>query len=92
MPAYAYPILIRRENLQVHFLEERLIESDRLTLADLQFAGADKFTVSEAEDQAGYLVSVSRSRLETDEERDLRVAREEAYMAEYRRRQAARFQ
>lgn len=88
MPAYAYPIKINREKQIIHFDEEREIESNSLTLAALQFIGDDPFSVHENE-WGGYTISVSRSRLETDVECHTRVAREESYMAEYRKRHPA---
>ncbi len=85
MPAYAYAIEIKRQNLPIRYDEIVEIEKDALTLADLGFVGEAPFSVREKE-CGGYTVSVSRTRYETDDERDARVAREEAYMAEYNRR------
>jgi hypothetical protein len=84
--SYAYPIQINREALRIHHEEVREIPQDYLTLADLQFVGADSFVVQERDSPGGWIVRVSRSRLETFQERDTRVAGEVAYMAEYYRR------
>lgn len=87
MPAYAYPITIRRNKLTIQFDELVKIENDSLTLSDLQFVGDDSFSIHAGElGEPSYTVSVSRSRLETDDELAARVTREESYMAEYHRR------
>jgi hypothetical protein len=85
MPAYAYPITVHRSRLQVRFEDVKEFDSDFLTLADLQFVGEDSFYVN-ARDNGGYRITVSRSRLETVEERNSRVAKEESYMTEYLKR------
>lgn len=89
MPAYAYAIQIKPKKQVVTFNEEREFQSNSLTLSDLAFVGDDPFSVHEHE-WSGYTISVARTRLETDEERDTRVARERAYMEEYTRRQTAK--
>jgi hypothetical protein len=80
-----YPIVIKREKQIVRFDEVVKIEDNGLTIAALQFVGEDRFTVF-SDNYDGYIIRVQRTRLETDEERDARVSREEAYMAEYHRR------
>lgn len=93
MPPYAYPIKINREKQVIRFHEHKGIESNSLTLEDLQFVGQDKFSICEKEVETGigcypegYIITVYRSRLETDEEYNKRIASEEAYMAEYNKR------
>ena len=92
MPAYAYPIKIKKARQTIHFDETKRLENDCLTLADLQFVGADDFSICLPDDDwaTGYIVNVSRTRLETDEERNNRVQKEESYMAEYTRRHPAK--
>jgi hypothetical protein len=85
MPAYAYPITIHREKQRVQYDETAIIEANSLTLKDLEFVGPDSFSVQEQE-WGGYVITVSRSRMETDAERESRVAREESYMTEYNKR------
>ena len=84
MPPYAYPIKIDRKRQKIAFQENKTFEN-MLTLADLKFVGNDPFSVDR--DGHGYHeITVYRNRLETDQERDIRVAREESYMKEYNRR------
>jgi hypothetical protein len=90
MPAYLYPITIKRNHQTICYEETKTIENDRLTLKDLAFVGEDKFMVEELSRQEGYCITAFRSRKETDSERDFRVAGEEAYMAEYTRRKELR--
>lgn len=88
MAAYAYAIQVKPDHQTIIFEESKTIENDALYLADLAFIGADMFSIHERDwrDGGGYLISVRRSRLETDQERDDRVTRERAYMAEFLRR------
>lgn len=88
MPAYAYAIGIKRARQRIKYTDEIRIEKDTLTLAELAAIGDDEFAIIEHDwrEGGGYTFSVSRSRLETDEERDARVSREEAYMTEYNKR------
>ena len=93
MPAYAYPIQIRPHHLSVGFEEIRTIDDRNfLTLEDFAFIlPGDVFFVGAGGEDGwgcGYVITVRRTRLETDAERDTRVARETAYMQEYTRRQA----
>lgn len=85
---YLYPITIKPEHQSVHYEQTVEINDNALTLAALAFVGTDTFSIQcgDSIHDAPYTVSVSRTRLETDEERDLRVARETSYMDEYRRR------
>jgi hypothetical protein len=95
MPAYAYSIKINRNRERIYFDETVRIESDSLALADLAFVGDDFFTICEGEAEtgigcfaSGYVIRVSRSRMETDDEMNTRISRGESYMAEYNRRKA----
>ena len=85
MPPYAYPIKIDRNRQKIVFQENKTFEN-MLTLADLKFVGNDPFDVTrDAYDY--HEITVYRTRLETDQERDIRVAQEESYMKEYNRHQ-----
>lgn len=95
MPAYAYPIKINRKREKVCFDEIKEIDSNSLTLKDLEFVGEDCFSITEnkwrqsEESQFppdGYTISVSRARPETDEEMNYRISRAESYMVEYNKR------
>ena len=90
MPAYAYPIKVNRRRQTIQFDETKRIESDSLILEDFKFVGDDAFSISLPDDwggfNSGYIISVSRSRLETIEERNNRIAKEESYMVEYNKR------
>jgi hypothetical protein len=79
MPAYAYPITIDRRFKKINFDEIREFDSDLLTLEDLQFCGDDPFSISKKDwrDGGGYILNVSRTRKETEEERSIRIARAE---------------
>ena len=72
MPAYAYPIKIRKNKQWFYFDEIHELESNLLTLEALQFVGNDAFSICPPAEgfNSGYVINVSRSRLETDEERD----------------------
>ncbi len=48
--------------------------------------GEDSFAIDPIEGSAGCKVTVERKRLETDSEMAARVAKEEAYMEEYNKR------
>lgn len=93
MAAYAYPIKINRRKERIDYSEEKIIESDEITLDDLSFVGKNSFSVypNEADSgigtfSRGYRIVVHKSRMETDVERDKRVSKEESYMAEFNRR------
>ena len=88
MPAYAYPISINRDNVEIRTEEVQHILSESLTLDMLQFVGTDEFFIESREwrDGGGYIVTVMRVRRETDAERDARVVKQDAYMVEYNRR------
>ncbi len=85
MGAYMYPIEINRKRQTIAFQEIKELENDSLTLEDLQFVGDDCFSVEPGEFR-GHIVIVSRNRLETDNEFETRIAREESYMTEYNKR------
>ena len=88
MPPYAYPIRIRRKPQPV--LRHDAKEFETLSLAILQpFVGDLGFDVTEAGAWGGYIISVTRSKLETPEECASRVAREVEYMKEFKKRKAA---
>ena len=89
MPAYAYPIKIERERKTFTYYDTHEFNADELTVSDLQaIAGDNPFTV-EREEECGvyYIIDVKKQRVESDEEYDKRIKKQEAYMAEYERRQ-----
>lgn len=98
MPAYAYRIIVKKQKQRVNDNKTFIIEGDSLTLDALREAGiaeGETFSISETTHNSGiesysegYEINVQRTRLETKEERDTRVAKEESYMAEYNRRKA----
>jgi len=87
--AYYAPIQIKRKPQTVHWQETKTYgQEDSLSLALLRpFVGPDCFDI-EPNSYNGYDVTAYRTRPENREEVAARVAKEEAYMAEYRRRQA----
>lgn len=97
MPAYAYPIQIKRKRQTIRFEEKVKLTEDWLTLPTLAFVGNDTFSICETEHDSGtgtytsgYTVTVNRQRPETDDEMNTRIASEESYMREYERRKALR--
>ncbi|UYZ60067.1 hypothetical protein [Hymenobacter latericus] len=89
MPAFAYPIKINRSKEVIPATFTEYTDSTRLTLKELEpIVGANPFSVSE--DTSGYRIEVYATRLETDEEYNARISRQEAYMAEYNRRKQAK--
>lgn len=85
MPAYAYPITVKTSRLKVSYIDTVDVDG-QLTLEALAFAGDDSFDVYPCEFGSGYIVMVSRSRLETKAECTSRVAKELQYMEEYNKR------
>jgi len=96
MPAYAYPIIIKREPQLVRFQKEIELGSGSdgvLTLAKLREYGVTEehaFWTRETDEglYSTTLLIISGARLETPEELKIRVEKEEAYMAEYNKRKA----
>lgn len=87
MPAYAYPITVRRTRQTIKWEETK--DFDSLSLEILQpFVGDEDFSVIQLDWQegGGYRIGVTRSRKETIEEYAARLAREVAYMKEYNKR------
>ena len=93
MRPYAYSIPIRRKPQTIHWRASKDFET--LSLEILRpFVGDGAFEIEETNWNAGqgdgYRVTVRRSRLETPEECKSRVSGEVAYMAEFKKRKAAR--
>jgi len=88
VPAYAYPIRVDKELKTIRFDEVKTLDDSGITLDDLKFTKGDVFSIEE-QDWGGYIISVSRSKLETLKQRDIRVRKEESYMEEYNRRHTA---
>lgn len=87
MPPWAYPIIIQRDRQRINYTETKRISASNLFLDDLIFVGDNGFEIDRSEfDSDDWTITVYRHRLETGEERDRRVAEEEAYMTEYNRR------
>ena len=90
MPAYAYPIVIKREKQEVKDQREITLESRLFTLQDLRnhVAEGEMFSIDKMEGYFGdaIILTVYKTRLETDEELRARVESEEKYMEEYNKR------
>lgn len=95
MGAYAYPITINRKRKRIN-TQRRVPKPESLTKAWIVENCADDecFEVESGTFSDGEYVEITPcvvfygSRLETNEEYQKRIAREEAYMAEYNRRKA----
>lgn len=88
MPAYAYPITIKRKKQLISF-DERHEIAPPLTLELLAPIVEDNaFTIQEDDAQFSnsYILTVHKSRLETDEEQTARIDKEKRYMIEYKKR------
>jgi len=84
MGPYAYPIQIKKEKQSINFQETKTFET--LTIKELSpFVGEFPFDI-EQDRYDFYEVTVYKSRLETIDERDIRVQGEENYMVEYNKR------
>jgi hypothetical protein len=91
MPAYAYPIQIKREPQKVKYQKQFELESALLTLSELRkyVSEDEQFAINEeGEPPFGdkIVLHVYGYRMETNEELRTRVAKEEAYMEEYNKR------
>jgi hypothetical protein len=81
-----YAITINRKKEVVNIPFTKTIEDGPLTVKQLaKIAGEHPFDV-EQDNYDRYVVKVHATRLETDLEQAARVAKEEAYMVEYKRR------
>lgn len=94
MPEDEKPIQIKRSRQTVSYEESRTVDgSTLLTLKDLEWIGGDAFSVKAPDpEEEGYcggcvVITVYRSREETDEEMQTRIAREEHYVSDYISRQ-----
>lgn len=89
MPAYAYPVKINKNRKRIEFTEIKQIEHN-LTLDKLQLINVDgdSFDAEPWEIGNGYTITIYRSRAETIEERNSRVAGEISYMEEYNKRKS----
>lgn len=86
MPPYAYPITINLDRQIVKYSVDHKIYEDPLTLKILtRIVGDNEFSIENV-DYKEYDVTVFKTRYETDEEMNSRIAREQAYMNEYNRR------
>lgn len=83
-----YPIKIERLPQYILLEEYHVFPSNKFRLSDLNFVGDRSFTIEqiESDGSSGCVVTVERVRLETDLEVAARVAKEEAYMKEYNKR------
>lgn len=84
---YAYPIIID-ENKKIIKYPVKITLSEYITLAKLsEYLGVDEnFSISLNTKNCFskvYEIEIIRTRLETDEERDTRVAQEKLYMENY---------
>jgi len=85
MGAYMYPIKIHREKINVQTEEVVILDGPYLSLSILQFVGDSLFDAEERPG-VGYKITVYRNREETNKELSVRIAKQEAYMAEYNKR------
>lgn len=91
MPAYMYPIVIKKDRQKVRYTKDIELDNDGvLTLSILRtYVNEDEcFSIVEKRSVMGcaYLLRVSGQRLETKDECTARVEKEEKYMAEYNKR------
>lgn len=91
MPAYAYPINIKRDRQKVRYVKEIELDSNILTLDMLSklIAKDERFSITETH-EGGTTLTIIGDRLETDEELTQSVQKEERYMAEYNRRKQSK--
>lgn len=93
MPAYAYPI-------KINYNKEKIAEYHRVKLPDggitvsllKEIVGDNTFVISNEEEHfwENQFICWTTYREETDEEQEVRIAKEEAYMVEYNKRKAIR--
>jgi hypothetical protein len=88
MPAYMYPIVIKREPQKVRYTKEIELKSDSLTLAKLRklVTEEETFSISQEENSiygSKTVLYIHGERLETDKELKTRVLKEEIYMRNY---------
>jgi hypothetical protein len=90
MPAYAYPITIKRERQKVRYSKTIELDDHVLTLGILSklVTPDERFCIVETDEglYSRTILSISGFRLETDEELADRVKKEESYMIEYNKR------
>lgn len=92
MPAYAYPIKIDRNRKIFTENVYHTLSDEWMTLADIKdLVGDNRFSIEagceENVVEQSIILCVEKERVETDEEYESRIQQEEAYMAEYERRQ-----
>lgn len=92
MPAYAYPIKVDRNRKIFTENVYHALSDELMTLADIKdLVGDNRFSIEagceENVVEQSVILCVRKEREETDEEYESRIQREEAYMAEYKRRQ-----
>lgn len=92
MGAYAYPIIIKREPQKVRYTRTVALDSHVLTVAKIASLVKENeyFSVTELENYS-YELIISGDRLETQDELNYRVAKEEKYMAEYTKRKQNKY-
>jgi len=88
MGKYMYPIKINREPLEISYHHEIILEDGILSLVELKqhVSESEKFTIIEKEGNHFLGVTVLvvyGKRLETPEETQMRVKKEEEYMKGY---------
>ena len=93
MPAYAYPIQIKRERQKVRYHKSIKLENEGIfTIDELSklVTHDERFSIVEREYNSMFgkdiFLSITGERLETDEELNARIEKEEKYMAEYNKR------
>lgn len=87
MGAYMYPIVIKREPQKVRYSKEIALGNSVLTLAKLRehVSEDDIFSIYQTDEglYSKTMLCVDGERMETQEEANARVAKEEAYMKGY---------
>ena len=82
-----YPIIIKREPQKIRYHKEFELDGEGLTLAKLrEYVTEDEiFSISETDESihSKTMLYVNGTRLETKEETELRVQKEESYMKNY---------
>jgi hypothetical protein len=90
MNDFLYPIKIKKWPQSILFEEYHVFQTNKFKLSDLNFVGDDSFTFEPTKSlldaSSGCLLTVAKTRLETDLEMAARVAKEETYMEEYNKR------
>lgn len=88
MAAYAYPIIIKPEKQVVKYSRQINLPDEPLSLSLLRdyVTEDDTFTITENDWSIYPVLTIFKTRLETDKEQQERVNKETAYTVEYNKR------